>query len=197
MLMKLQLCQEHKVDNMLTRMNIAVPYSYSIFHSVVLFKQQEDVHSLDGFLEFCKGNMNSEECVALQRVDQSDEESSQWMIARYGRITASKMYEVSLCNTLEGSLVETILGGTPCINTTAMRRGKALEVQLVKAVEKFRTFTIQKCGILLSSDFPIFGASTGGIFIEECVGVKCSAKQSFIKSYIIDNKITVKQFSQM
>ncbi|CAH0717717.1 unnamed protein product, partial [Brenthis ino] len=58
-----------------------------------------------------------------------------WHELRYGRVTASKAYEVSKCLTSDGSLVAVIMGAkTP--DTKAMKRGRVLESKVRVTVEK-------------------------------------------------------------
>ncbi|KAB0804975.1 hypothetical protein PPYR_01945, partial [Photinus pyralis] len=75
----------------------------------------------------------------------------------YGRITASKAYEAAHCKVLDGSLTENILGASKLRDTEAMKRGRYLESQILKEVEK-----INKCGLQLNAAFPIMGASPDG-----------------------------------
>lgn len=59
---------------------------------------------------------------------------------RYGRITASKVYEASKCNTTDCTLVKQILGISKIKLTKAMNRGIHLEEQvslIFKNVSRF------------------------------------------------------------
>lgn len=55
------------------------------------------------------------------------------MSLRYGWITASKAYDAAHCNTLDGTLTETILGARKLRDTEAMKRGRLLESQVLRS----------------------------------------------------------------
>lgn len=45
-------------------------------------------------------------CLKIEKLTRNQSDSPLWHEMRYGRITASKIYECSRCLTTEGSLVE-------------------------------------------------------------------------------------------
>ncbi|KAJ8982173.1 hypothetical protein NQ317_013958 [Molorchus minor] len=61
--------------------------------------------------------------------------SSLWFELRYGRITASRAFEVSRCKTNDGTLISLILGGK-IPDTPSMKRGRVLEDEVRKTVER-------------------------------------------------------------
>ncbi|XP_044740060.1 uncharacterized protein LOC123301387 [Chrysoperla carnea] len=61
--------------------------------------------------------------------------SSLWFELRYGRITASRAFEVSLCKTYDGTLISLILGGK-ISDTSYMKRGRDLEDEGQKTMER-------------------------------------------------------------
>lgn len=64
--------------------------------------------------------------------------SALWFELRYGRITASRAFEVSRCKTSDGTLIALILGGK-IPDTQSMKRGRTLEDDVRKTViEKLR-----------------------------------------------------------
>ncbi|CAG9793254.1 unnamed protein product [Diatraea saccharalis] len=91
-----------------------------------------------------------------------DNDCPLWHELRYGRITASKAYDAAHCNTFDGTLTETILGASKLRDTEAMKRGRLLESQVLKEVEKICKIKINKCGLKLNTEYPIMGASPDG-----------------------------------
>ena len=77
------------------------------------------------------------------------------------------MFDVSRCQTKSGSLVDLMLGAK-LRQSPAMERGIRLEQQVLAKVEALKQTKFQRCGLLLSPDFPFFGASPDGIN-EDCV----------------------------
>lgn len=56
--------------------------------------------------------MMTAECCKLEASTRQQSDSPQWHNMRYGRITASILYEAARCKTA-GTLVENIMGATP------------------------------------------------------------------------------------
>ena len=119
-----------------------------------------------------------------------------WYELRYGRITASKLHEASKCQTTSGSLVKQIIGAAKMYETKAMERGKVLEKQVFTELTK-SGFVIKKCGLLLNSTIPIFGASPDAIGIDYVVEIKCPISWKCFKTYIFENQITNKYKAQI
>ncbi|KAF9409689.1 hypothetical protein HW555_010979 [Spodoptera exigua] len=77
---------------------------------------------------------------------QGQSDSPLWFELRYGRVTASRAFDVSRCNTSDGTLISLILGGK-IPDTLSMKRGRVLEDEVRKIVElKLRKRIIRKCG---------------------------------------------------
>lgn len=66
----------------------------------------------------------------IERETQDQSINNSWFEMRYGRITASKVYEASKCNTTDGTLVKQILGSSKVKLSKAMKRGIHLEEQV-------------------------------------------------------------------
>ncbi|KAF9793579.1 hypothetical protein SFRURICE_021596 [Spodoptera frugiperda] len=78
-----------------------------------------------------------ERCHLIKKVEEETREQSNsalWFELRYGRITASRAFEVSRCKTSDGTLISLILGGK-IPDTPAMKRGRVLENEVRKTVE--------------------------------------------------------------
>lgn len=77
--------------------------------------------------------------------------------------TALKIYEVSRCKTVGGSLVNQIMGASKLWDSEAVKRGRELEGQGLDVAEKSENIEIRKCGLLLNAEYPAIGASPDGI----------------------------------
>lgn len=128
-------------------------------------------------------------------------ESREWHHLRFGRVTASKLYEVSRCKTISGSLTESILGCTKFTGTTATKRGVVLEPQVIGAVETALGVDITPTGLHIITDRPAFAASPDGLCQVDgklcTVEVKCPSAVSTVASYMDHNGITAKVRAQM
>ncbi|GBP20348.1 hypothetical protein EVAR_10613_1 [Eumeta japonica] len=109
------------------------------------------------------------EKVKEETIEQS--KSNLWFELRYGRITASKAYEVSRCKTADGTLVSLILGGK-IPETKHMKRGRVLEDQVRRTVEDMLK-KITKCGLVLSSHYPMIAGSPDGLCDGNIIEIKC------------------------
>ncbi|KAF9788883.1 hypothetical protein SFRURICE_018459 [Spodoptera frugiperda] len=70
----------------------------------------------------------------IKKVEEETREQSNsalWFELRYGRITASRAFEVSRCKTSDGTLISLILGGK-ISDTPTMKRGRVLENESVE-----------------------------------------------------------------
>uniref|UniRef100_A0A8D9E9N4 YqaJ viral recombinase domain-containing protein n=1 Tax=Cacopsylla melanoneura TaxID=428564 RepID=A0A8D9E9N4_9HEMI len=111
-----------------------------------------------------------------------------WRDMRYGRIKASKLYEASRCSTTEGSLVNVILGASKVKNNVAMERGIRLEKDVLKEVERKLRTKINRSGLILMPENPIFGASPDGISENAVFEVKCPVSEKSFKTYFNDDE---------
>lgn len=169
----------------------------SLFHLIENFQGTKIDKSVENFMNFVCKKMENSTCKKAEIATQNQSKSSQWFKLRWGRITASKFYEAAHCRTTDGSLIETILGASKPIETTAMLRGKTLEPEVLKIVETIRNIKILKCGLILNKEYPFFGASPDGLSKEYCIEVKCPSKNKTVENYIKDGEINKKYLSQM
>lgn len=150
------------------------------------------------FVQYCKLVMTADACkeAALATLEQND--CPLWHELRYGRITASKAYEAAHCNVLDGTLTQTILGARKLRDTEAMKRGRFLENQVLKEVEKINNIKINKCGLKLNSSYPIMGASPDGESYDYSIEVKCPKSAKAMGRYLTSgNKVTAKYMAQV
>lgn len=78
-----------------------------------------------------------------------------------------------------------------------MKRGRALEKQVIKELENKLKCKITACGFFTPHQFPIFGASPDGLLKECVVEVKCPSSDKTMKTYVIDGTITDKFKAQV
>ncbi|GBP79691.1 hypothetical protein EVAR_55827_1 [Eumeta japonica] len=109
---KCKMCPEHKV--------------HAKLYGCTLIIDEEDDVIVSVVCEDCVASRALIEKVKEETIEQS--KSNLWFELRYGRITASKAYEVSRCKTADGTLVSLILGGK-IPETKHMKRGRVLEDQ--------------------------------------------------------------------
>lgn len=181
-------------------------------HLMTFYKEPNDVEKLSihhlmisstttnpsDFIEHCKNLMTTEACkrAALETLQQN--ECPLWHELRYARITASKAYEAAHCNVFNGSLTETILGARKLRDTEAMKRGRFLESQILKEVEKKRKIKISKSGLKLNSAYPIMGASPDGESSMYSIEIKCPTSKKAMSRYINQtSEVTSKYMAQV
>lgn len=120
-----------------------------------------------------------------------------WYELRYGRITASKCFEVSRCKTTDGALVASILGART-IETPAIKRGKNLEDAVRQTVEKKIGKKIKKCGLFISDKNPVIAGSPDGILERNTtIEIKCPSSNKTEKNYIKNGVICKKYYGQV
>ncbi|VEN48622.1 unnamed protein product [Callosobruchus maculatus] len=101
-------------------------------HQLLLKYVSQGGSSAEDFFIYCNTVMTDALCQAT--VEQS--QNTLWHQLRYGRITASRIYEASRCKKSDGVLVEHIVGSMKIKETKAMLRGKFLEKKVISVVEK-------------------------------------------------------------
>lgn len=122
--------------------------------------------------------------------DQKDD--TLWHELRFGRITASNVYEASRCHTAEGSLVHRIIGAAKVYDNIHKERGRRLEKLIIAEIEKELKLKIEKSGLLLISSLPILGASPDGIGCDFILEIKCPSSEKTIENYLPKGQISEK-----
>ncbi|KAJ8978086.1 hypothetical protein NQ317_004620 [Molorchus minor] len=98
----------------------------SIHHLFIKYmKQNSGNPSVEDFLLSAVQTMTDPLCVEAENSTKNQSESKDWFELRFGRITASIVYEAAKCKTLSGALTEKILGAAQPIETKAIMRGKS------------------------------------------------------------------------
>ncbi|XP_046398247.1 uncharacterized protein LOC124165054 [Ischnura elegans] len=145
------------------------------------------------FIDFCNCVMTEDACSKAATLTVSQSKCSLWEKLRYSRITASKIYDVANCKTMNGSLVETLLGGS-VFASDAMKRGVRLEPEVIREVERRLKVRVARVGLLLSPTFPILGASPDGLMDHAVVEVKSPSSSKTFKSYVSDSGVIAPKF---
>ncbi|CAH1998385.1 unnamed protein product [Acanthoscelides obtectus] len=160
-------------------------------------KIQSDV---DNLVDIMKTTFNRAAISAIEEATRMQYKSSLWYEMRYGRITASKAHEVSVCHTPDGSLVATIMGAK-IPDTIAMKRGRSLELSVRKTVSTTLNKKIRTCGLYVCQDNPMLAASPDGLLKDATVEIKCptkaKAKNNYLKNGIISEKCKAQVQLQM
>ncbi|RVE48496.1 hypothetical protein evm_006807 [Chilo suppressalis] len=149
------------------------------------------------FLNKLSQYFSEENIKIIEENTRAQHKSKLWHELRYGRVTASKAYEVSKCLTADESLVAVIMGAkTP--DTRAMKRGRVLESKVREAVEKKLGKKIKECGLFISPQNPFLAGTPDGICDSEiCIEIKCPTSEKTFKNYIKDGKVTQKYMAQL
>jgi putative phage-type endonuclease len=158
----------------------------SIHYLSIEFFRQNMGATAEEFLKFCSDNISESSCKVAEQLTHMQGESPLWHNLRYARITASIAHAASKCHTKDGSLVEKVLGAH-LKQTAALERGRKLESDVLKAVEKKLSLRFEKCGIYLLPQHPIFGASPDAITKDYVVEVKCPMSDKTFGTYFKNN----------
>lgn len=139
--------------------------------------------------------MTSDRCLKVYNETVEQSSKAEWFYQRFGRITASTLYEVSRCDTADGSLVTSILGARKFKGYAATKRGLKLETEVFNLLKK-QYPDIRNCGIVLRPDMPIFGACPDGITDTYVFEIKCPSKEetvsNYVRSGVLQNKVFFK-----
>lgn len=123
--------------------NVGMCQMYIKYMSVAKNKE-----SVNEFIQFMKECMTDESCMLVENQTRKQHKSLYWYEIRFGRITASKIYEAVKCK-IEGSLSETVLGASGSLVYEAITRGQRLETSVLEEVEKQRKLKSYCVGLLL------------------------------------------------
>lgn len=170
---------------------------YQLMHNYVLCTKIEDKNCAE-FFKYCSSTMDFELCSKAVAETAGQSDSSLWFELRYGRITASKIYEATRCKKSDGVFVNQILGVSKFKPTAAMTRGITLEKKVIGVLEKEFKIKFSYVGIKLSPKYAIFGASPDAICDEYVVEIKCPQSEKTVVNYLTkENKITSKYKAQV
>lgn len=153
----------------------------------------------DHFIKHCRQFINFSilSSAEILTIDQAD--TPLWFDMRYGRITASRIYQASRCKTKNGSLVDSIMGKRSGWSF-AMQRGTNLEDKVFEVLKNemaLHGHHLKQCGFFLDETLPHFGASPDGISDDFVVEIKCPATPKTYSEYISVDKLQRKYFAQI
>ncbi|CAG9763417.1 unnamed protein product [Ceutorhynchus assimilis] len=166
-------------------------------HQLLCSFQNDGKQMADEFIMYAASKMSTALCNEAFSKTKEQSECSIWRDLRYCRITASKIYEVSRCKTVEGSLVENIIGASKKYDTPAMKRGRDLEASVLRVVEKKLNTNLFRGGLMLSKDFSILGASPDAYNNDIVVEIKCPTSEKTVSNYVLNGVINNKYLAQI
>lgn len=147
------------------------------------------------FNDFCEKEMMKENCSAAQVITVEQADTDIWHDLRIGRITASRLHEVSRCMSKNGSLVDKIMGKRGGFSF-AMQRGTILEDYVFTELQKEYP-NLKRCGLVLDAKYPFLGASPDGISDDFVLEIKCPANKNTHADYIDVTRLSRKYFAQI
>ncbi|XP_030762458.1 uncharacterized protein LOC115887233 [Sitophilus oryzae] len=168
----------------------------SLYKVMLQFRSKGGIEC-DDFIKFAVSQMSNSLCSEAEKKTRAQSENPLWHELRFGRITASKIFEVAHCKTPEGTLVESIIGSYKVRDNKFMKRGRLLEKKVLKCAEQKVKCKFQECGFFTMPLLPVLGASPDGISKDYVVEIKCPSSVKNKNTYIKDNNITAKFKGQL
>ncbi|XP_045493660.1 uncharacterized protein LOC123697005 [Colias croceus] len=168
---------------------------FSMHH--FLMQTSGDVkNNVTKLLESLAEQLDEKIVTSIEVATKSQYKSPLWYEMRYSRITASKAFEASRCQTADGSLVAAVMGAkTP--DTAAMKRGRELELSVIKIVQNKLKKKFKPCGVFLSTKYPMVAATPDGISKDAVVEVKCPTSEETKLNYLKEGQVMQKYFAQV
>jgi len=192
--------REKQLDSQLSRHNYILKsrklMSLSI-HQLLLNFYEKGSLSADDFLKYASKEMSEDLCHMAEKLTRSQSDTLIWHELRYGRVTASRIYEAAHCKTLNGTFVQQVIGASKVFESQAMQRGKRLEKEVLDEVRKLTRLSFNDCGLVLLPSFPILGASPDAIGDDFIVEVKCPSSSKTLDHFLPHGKINKKYKAQM
>lgn len=166
----------------------------SIHQLMIEFINSGLQQTADSFVNFCTQNVDTEDIQRASNLSHEQSDDSLWFELRYGRITASKLYEMAVCKTSSGSLVNQVIGVAKKFNTLATNRGKKLEKAVIVEVKKQLKVNVKTCGFTILQKCAVIGASPDGMTEDAVIEVKCPISDKTFERYINKNKEINKKY---
>ncbi|KAI5701528.1 hypothetical protein M8J76_005518 [Diaphorina citri] len=161
--------------------------SDSIEASLDINRVVHNCDNFDFFINKLKTLLTDGAITHIEKVTKGQASNPKWHLLHYGRVTASKFYNVARCQTEDGSLLKSVLG-EKFKSTAAMERGCKLEESVFDLL-KTKFPTLKKSGIHLNEKYPLFGASPDGITNEAVFEIKCPSSKKTEGNYLRNGKI--------
>lgn len=159
-------------------------YTLSIHQLMFNFYTEKDSLSADNFIKFAEEEMFENLCEQAEKKTRDQKDDTLWHELRFGRITASNVYEASRCHTAEGSLVRRVIGAAKVYDNIHMERGRRLEKLVIAEIEKKLKLKIENSGLLLIPSLPILGASPDGVGCDFILEIKCPSSEKTVENYL-------------
>ncbi|XP_008213224.1 uncharacterized protein LOC103317369 [Nasonia vitripennis] len=86
-------------------------------HQLLIDFMSTGKSSADDFIAFASSRMDDRLCKEAEMRTRDQSDNVLWYKLRYGRITASKLYEAAHCKTGDGSFVRTVIGAAKVFDT--------------------------------------------------------------------------------
>lgn len=142
--------KEKQLDNQLSRHNFILDsrkwMSLSIYQLLLNFCEKGS-SSANDFLEYASKEMSEDLCRMAKELTRDQSDTQIWHELRYGRITASRIYEAVHCKTMNGTFVQQIIGASKIFESQAMQQGKKLEKEILIEVGKIMRLPFKDCGL--------------------------------------------------
>lgn len=149
------------------------------------------------FLEFIQNHIDPTLCKRASEDTKDQSSTPLWHSLRYGRITASILYESGKATMANESLKLKILGAAKVPLTDALKRGKLIEDLVRQEASKQLKIPFATAGFNVCAKWPHFGGSPDGISEDYVLEIKCPSKESTIEKYFKNGAITAKTRAQL
>lgn len=179
-----------EIDSQITRHNFTIEnqnWKQLSIHQLAINFCTTGSTSADDFVEYCTKWMPEDLCQIAESCTRSQSGCTEWYELRYGRITASKIYEAAKCKVNNGSLVKQIIGSSKVFQSEVMERGRRLEKDVLDEIKVITGLQFKECGLFLLPDYPILGASPDAVGNDFVVEIKCPSSMKTFKNYITDD----------
>ncbi|XP_018373122.1 PREDICTED: uncharacterized protein LOC108767648 [Trachymyrmex cornetzi] len=198
----LKIAEQKQLDSQLSRHNFVLKnhkLKCLSIHELLQNFYETVSSSADEFLEYASKVMSEDLCRMAEKCTRSQSDTCTWHELRYGRITASRIrvHEAVHCKTLDGSLVQQIIGASKIFESQAMERGKRLEKKVLLEVAKMTGLRFQDNGLFLLPQFPVLGASPDALGDDVIVEIKCPLTLKTFEQFLLSGKINKKCKAQI
>ena len=169
----------------------------TIDHMIIQFMSNNFVKTFDVFMEFLKHRVTASKVKKIEMLTRKQHLSPLWHHMRYARITASIVHEIAHCRTAGKSYIERLMGSKRQFLSVAMARGQRIEAEVRKIAEETLNIKVKNCGLYISAEMPIFGASPDGIGSDFVMEIKCPMHIHTMDTYIAGDRIGNKFYDQI
>lgn len=173
-------------DVMLSR-QLDRKHGLGVAQLILDFKDLDIAQGSQNFMDFMSTQMDPAACKMIEKLTTAQSRSALWFTMKYGRVTASKLHEAAHCQTGDGSYVKSVFGAKPFKGNAATKRGSDLEADVKRRIRQLLGIRIYNTGIVLSSKYPIFGASPDGLTKTHVIEIKCPTSEAAFNTYFKEN----------